>query len=469
MSFFVMQSLVVRVIYRHGTSSLASLHRLTQASHMAPVSSHLSSHLSAIGGIALTLPPVQSNDYLVAAVWIGLALLASLISIRTGISVALTEIIVGVVAGNFLHIQATDWITFLAGFGSVLLTFLAGAEIDPGAFRRHLKASLVLGAVGFFAPFLGAFAVAFWGVHWNLPAAEIAGIALSTTSVAVVYAVMVETGLNRTEIGKLILAACFVNDLGTVLALGVLFANYNVWLAIFVVGTIAALAVLPRLLRFVVGHWGNRVSEPEIKFLFLVLFALGGLATIAGSEAVLPAYLIGLIVAGIFQHNRVVMERMRSIAFALLTPFYFLKAGSLVSLPVLITATGAGLVGAFFLTKMLTKMIGIRPLTGRFGLKPRLGNYTTLLMSTGLTFGTIAALFGLSHGYISTTQYTVLVTVVILSAIVPTMFAQRFFQPYSQTYPTMDKPPLALGSCFFAVSFTRRRDLAPALTAPQAL
>jgi Kef-type K+ transport system membrane component KefB len=390
---------------------------------------HLLGFLSAIASIAMSLPPVQSNDYLIASVWIGLALLASLISIRTGISVALTEIIVGVVAGNVLPIQTNDWITFLAGFGSVLLTFLAGAEIDPRSFRRHLKASLVLGSVGFFAPFLGAFAVAYWGVHWNLPAAEIAGIALSTTSVAVVYAVMVETGLNRTEIGKLILAACFVNDLGTVLALGVLFANYNVWLALFVVGTVAVVAVLPRMLRFVVSHWGNRVSEPEIKFLFLVLFALGGLATIAGSKAVLPAYLIGLVIAGIFQHNRVVMDRMRSIAFAVLTPFYFLRAGSLVSLPVLITATGAGLVAAFFLTKMVTKMIGIRPLTGRFGLKPRLGNYTTLLMSTGLTFGTISALFGLSHGYSSTTQYTVLVTVVILSAVVPTLFAQRFFEP----------------------------------------
>ncbi len=82
-----------------------------------------------LGSTQLSLPLVASNDYLVAAVWLGLALLASLISIRTGISVALTEIIVGVLAGNFLHLQATDWITFLAGVGSVLLTFLAGAEI----------------------------------------------------------------------------------------------------------------------------------------------------------------------------------------------------------------------------------------------------------------------------------------------------------------------------------------------------
>lgn len=379
---------------------------------------------------SFALPPLPANNvYLIAALWISLALLASLISIRTGISVALTEILVGVLAGNILHIQTNDWINFLAGFGSVLLTFLAGAEIDPKSFRRHLRASLALGAVGFFAPFLGVMALAYWGVQWNLHAAEIAGIALSTTSVAVVYAVMIETGLNRTEIGKLILAACFINDLGTVLALGILFANYNIYLALFAVITVAVLLVLPRVTRFVIQHWGRRVSEPEVKFLFLVLFGLGGLATIAQSEAVLPAYLIGLVVAGTFLHNRQLVDRMRSTAFALLTPFYFLKAGSLVSIPVLITATGAGLTLLFFLAKMSTKIVGIRPTTALLRMAPRVSNYTTLLMATGLTFGSISALYGYTHGYIDQTQYTILVTVVILSAVVPTLFAQSFFQP----------------------------------------
>jgi Kef-type K+ transport system membrane component KefB len=179
----------------------------------------------------------------------------------------------------------------------------------------------------------------------------------------------------------------------------------------------------------VIRHWGGRVSEPEVKFLFLVLFGLGGLAAVAQSEAVLPAYLIGLVIAGTFMRNRVLMDRMRSAACALLTPFYFLKAGSLVSLPELATWTGAGLVVLFFLTKMLTKIVGIRPLTRPFGLAPRLGNYTTLLMATGLTFGSISALFGYTHGYINQAQYTVLVTVVILSAVVPTMFAQSLFRP----------------------------------------
>ncbi len=375
--------------------------------------------------VSLSLP----NIYLIAALWIGLALLASLLSIRLGISVALLEIFMGVLAGNFLSIKTTPWIDFIASFGSILLTFLAGAEIDPASLRKHLTASLSIGTAAFLAPVLGVFALAYWGAHWSLQAAEIAGIALSTTSVAVVFAVMIETGLNQTELGKLILAACFVNDLGTVLALGVLFANYNGWLALFIVATAIVLPFLPRLTRLVILKMGKHVSEPEIKFLVLVLMLLGGLAAIAKSEAVLPAYLIGLVVAGVFAKDRVLVERMRSLAFAFLTPFYFIKAGLYISLPVLATLAGAGLVVLFFGAKMVTKAIGVRPLTSLLGLPARTGNYTLMLMSTGLTFGSISALFGLTNHYITSFQYTVLVTVVILSAVIPTLIAQTFFRP----------------------------------------
>jgi Kef-type K+ transport system membrane component KefB len=367
-----------------------------------------------------------NSIYFVAAAWLALALVASVISIRLGISVALVEIAVGVIGGNYLHLHTVPFIDFLAGFGSILLTFLAGAEIDPDALRRHARQALVIGVVSFSAPFVCALLVARFLVGWDLHASEIAGIALSTTSVAVVYAVMVETGLNRTDFGKLILAACFVTDLGTVLALGVLFANFNGWLLLFVAVTIAALIVLPKATRFVIDSVGGRVSEPEIKFLFAVLLFLGWLAQGANSEAVLPAYLVGLVVAGVFVHDRVLVERMRSIAFSLLTPFYFLKAGLYVSLPAVLT--GAGLIALFLLVKLAAKGVGVWPTSRSFRMPQRESAYLTLLMSTGLTFGTISALFGLTNKLITQSQYTVLVTVVILSAVVPTMLAQAFFQ-----------------------------------------
>ena len=369
-----------------------------------------------------------TNIWFIAAAWMGLAFVASILSIRTGISVALFEIGMGVVAGNFLGLHPTEWVSFLATFGAGLLTFLAGAEIDPESLRTHLRAALGIGIVSFLMPFLGAWAFAYWVTGWTYQAALICGIALSTTSVAVVYAVMIETGLSSTSLGKMILAACFVTDFGTVLALGIFFADFNRWLIVFVAVLAVVLRFLPQLLRSAISTFGSRrVSEPEVKFLFLVLFFLGGLATTARSEAVLPAYLAGLIVAGVFLEDRVLVNRMRSIAFTMLTPFYFIKAGLFVSLPAV--ATNAGLILALLAIKLAAKFVGVWPVARAFHLPVREANYTTLMMATGLTFGTISALFGLENHFIDQTQYTVLVTVVIGSAVVPTLIAQWFFEP----------------------------------------
>ena len=368
-----------------------------------------------------------NNIYIIAAIWIGLAFVASLISIRFGLSVALAEILLGVFGGNVLHISTNSWIDFLASFGSVLLTFLAGAEIDPKSLRRFLVPSLGIGGIGFAAPFAGAWAFAFLILHWHGQASQVAGVALSTTSVAVVYAVMVETGLNKTDLGKLILTACFVCDLGTVLSLGILFANYNALLIGFGIATAVALVLLPWSLRLIIRSLGHAVSEPEVKYVFLLLLALGGLAAAARSEAVLPAYLLGLVAAGTFQADPRLAGRIRGTAFSFLTPFFFLKAGTLIVASSVVNGVAA--VAVLFGVKMVTKVISVFPATRAFRIHGRQAWYTTMMMSTGLTFGSISALFGLTHGYIDRDQYSILVTVVVLTALIPTLIAQVFFYP----------------------------------------
>ena len=369
----------------------------------------------------------MDNIWFSSALWIGLALTASVMQRWIAVSIALLEIIIGAVAGNVIDLTLTPWVNYLAGFGAILLTFLAGAEIDVNVIRRNFGSTMSIGVVGFFAPYLGVLAFAHFVSGWPWPQAQIAAIALSTTSVAVVYAVMVETGFNETELGKIILAACFVNDLGTVLALGIVFANYNFWLMGFAAATVATLLVLPRFTPWLFTLVGTRVSEPQIKFVLLILFLLGGLANTAKSEAVLPAYLIGIVLAPIFLKDRELMHRMRVIAFTILTPFYFLKAGSLVRADVIVTS--AALILIYLAVKMVTKFFGILPLTRFFSFEPREGMYTTLLMSTGLTFGSISALFGLTNHIIDERQYTILLTAVIGSAVVPTIIAERWFQP----------------------------------------
>lgn len=381
---------------------------------------------------------MHENIWFIAAFWMALAFLASLISIRVGISVALIEILIGVIVGN-IHfgqyhdlLRTTEWTNFLAMLGSGVLTFLAGAEIDPQSLRANLRASLSIGVLSFLLPFLGVWLFAQFVLGWPLHQAWIAGIALSTTSVAVVYAVMIEGGLGSTPMGKTLLAACFITDFGTVLALGILFADFNVWLVVFIVVTCLMLWFMPRWTQHIITRLGaTRVSEPEVKFLFLVLFFLGGLASTAKSEAVLPAYLLGLVVAGVFLRDKTLVHRMRSIAFTIFTPFYFIKAGLFVSLPALSAAVGV--IAVLLAMKMATKFVSVWPLARIFYMRSGEATYTALLMSTGLTFGTISALFGLQNKIISQEQYSVLVTVVILSAFVPTLIAQKCFQPSLRT------------------------------------
>ncbi len=369
----------------------------------------------------------MGSVYAIAAVWIGLAFASALISIRTGIAVALIEILVGALVGNLFHVQTTSWIDFLAGFGSGLLTFLAGAEIEPKVIAKHWKETLSIGFVSFLFPFVLALGVARWLAGWDWRAAEIAGIALSTTSVAVVYAVLVESGFNETTLGRVILAACFVTDLGTVLALGFLFASFNVYLLAFVVATAVTLPLAPRLVRFVIRTTGGRMSGAEVKFVLVIMFGLGAIAEAGGSEPILPAYLVGMVLAGTFLRERALTARLRAIAFTVLTPFYFIRAGTYISAKAV--AGGAGLILLFLLVKLASKYVGVKPLASAFRFPPREAMYTTLLMSTGLTFGSISALYGLTHGIIGRDKYTILVTVVILSALVPTLIAQQFFRP----------------------------------------
>ena len=369
----------------------------------------------------------MEQNFAIGAQWIFLALIATILSIRLGVSVALMEIAVGVVGGNAMQIEITPWVTFLAGFGAVVLTFLAGAEINPDSLRGNVKESLVIGFMSFLLPFLAGMFIAEYVFGWNDNAAKIAGIALSTTSVAVVYAVMVESGLSASRLGQAILAACFVTDLGTVLALGVLFTGFSMKVVWFTLILIATVFLITPVAAKVFEWYGGRVSEPEIKFIFLVLLALAYLAVMSGSEAVLPAYILGMTMAKFFTRYKETLHKMRAIVFAAFTPFYFIKAGVLVSISALYTMFGTILV--FLLVKMAAKFIGVLPATRAFRYDRRTGIYTTLLMSTGLTFGTISALYGLTNHYIDSSQYSALVAAVILSAVVPTVVAQKWFFP----------------------------------------
>src|SRR5258708_16371012 len=233
------------------------------------------------------------DTYALAALWIGLALAEAVASIWLRVATAVSEIVVGTLAGAVLGtaVLGADqaWIKFLAGAGAILLTCRAGAEIDPDAFRRQWKEASAVGMVRFFAPFVGGAAGAYWLLGWGVQASLLAGIAMSTTSVAVVYAVMLEFGFNRTDYGKMVLAACFITDLGTVVGLGLLFAPFSPKTLVFVGALAAAAIALPWVTPRFFQRYGSRPSEPEAKDLLLALFGRGALAGSGASATCLTA------------------------------------------------------------------------------------------------------------------------------------------------------------------------------------
>jgi Kef-type K+ transport system membrane component KefB len=361
-----------------------------------------------------------------AAILAGAVLLASMVSVELGISVALVELALGVALGNIFSLDPNaSWLVFIAGFASVVLTFLAGAEVDPDDFRERLGASLAIGVVSFAGPFAVATLVALGPLGWSTRASLIAGTALSTTSLAVVYAVLVETGLNTVRVGKLIMSACFVTDMCTVLALSTIFVTPTVWLPVFLVVSVAMIVLLPRLAPWFFGRYGDRVIEPEIKLVFAILLVLMVLGKAANSQAVLPAFVLGLMMSRHYQRNQQEQRRLRVVAFAFLTPFFFVRGGMNVSLTAVFA--NLGVLGVLLAAKMIPKLGLVFPLARRH--TGEHAAFTTLLMSTGLTFGTISALYGLTAHIIDRTQFSLLVTVVVLSAIVPTAIAQRWFSP----------------------------------------
>jgi Kef-type K+ transport system membrane component KefB len=355
--------------------------------------------------------------------------LASLFSLWFGLSVAIIEITLGAIAGN-LGLEAEEWMLYMAGFGGILLTYLAGTEIDTALMREKFKESFLIGFFSFLLPFVGVFLFARFISGWTLNAALIAGIALSTTSLAVVYAVLVETGLNRTELGKVLMAATFITDMGTALALSIVFLDPSWYTALFVGISVLVILGAVRFSHVVFENekLRNKVIEPEIKYVFVLLLVFIYFANLGDGHAVLPAFLLGLLMSRHFTETSQTKElrnRLRTVAYAVITPLFFIVGGLRISFSMI--ASALGLFAVLFLLKMATKFLGVYFFARRY--LPKGEMYTTLLMSTGLTFGTISSVFGLNAGYIDQVQYSVLVGVVVASAVIPTFIAQKWFMP----------------------------------------
>ncbi|MCX7641743.1 MAG: cation:proton antiporter [Elusimicrobiales bacterium] len=373
--------------------------------------------------------------YQLSSIYLGFAVLSAILAYHLKLSIALVEICIGALIANIsiffighnILMPSTECLKIFASIGSVLLTFLAGTELDPVVLKNKKLEVFLVGIVGFISPFLGGYFVAYYFCGWELKASLIAGIALSTTSMAVAYAVMIETGLNKTEFGKGILASCFINDVGTVMVLGFFFSPFTYKTCVFIFTSVLIFILFPKLIDYLTQTYGNRTAAIRAKFSIFILLFLGYISCWADIEVILSAYIAGMMIAEFSKKNKNWIFRMRTLTVGFLTPFYFIRAGSFVSISSLLYAPFTAFV--LFASKILSKTFGLYPVISIFRKENNERWYYTLLMSTGLTFGTISALFGFTHGIINQLQYSLLVIVIIASAILPTLVANLFFLP----------------------------------------
>ena len=330
-------------------------------------------------------------------------LLASVISIKTGISVTVVEIAIGVIIGNLGFFHSESWMIYIASFGGILLTFLAGVEIDVDLMKDNFKESFTIGFLSFLIPFVIVFLVTYYIIGWELNPALLTSTALSETSIAVVYSVLTQKGLFKYKIGKLIMVATFITDICT------------------------AIAYYKSDLFFENPLFKNKIGELEIKYVFVLLLGFIFFGSLGGGQAILPAFILGAILSDHFKNTQKgeVKARFKTVAFAIITPIFFIIGGMKVSIPLIYSCFGIFL--TLFVLRQLSKYIGVY-YPSKIFLKQNY-NYVTMMMSTGLTFGLVAAVFGLNNALINQTEYSVITGILVLSAILPTFVAEKYYTP----------------------------------------
>jgi glutathione-regulated potassium-efflux system ancillary protein KefC len=348
--------------------------------------------------------------------------IAGIVCIKAKISSSIFGVGVGLFLVNVLGICAAPWPGFLGTFGGLVLTFLAGAEVEFTLLGRQAKQSFRIGTMAFVVPLIGVVGALSLFTDWSWQTKIAVALALATTSVAVVYTVLSKYELIKTPAAKTIIAVMFVNVILTLIGINFIQTPFDFVTVAFVVTLIALVPTVPKLLGKVVKNYGKRAVEIELKFVLAILLGIYFFAGQASLHSVFGAFILGLIIANCIQGRQEILSKMRTITFALLAPAFFVRAGMLIALPAVIAniVLVLGLLG----TKLASKFVGVYGLCKRW--IPEAPTFSTMLFSTGLTVGTITATLGHQLGYLSDARFSIVATIVILSAVVPILIAKRF-------------------------------------------
>ncbi|MDR3223170.1 MAG: cation:proton antiporter [Methanobrevibacter sp.] len=355
-------------------------------------------------------------------------LISALISIRLGITVAVIEVIFGILSGNLGFLTPQSWMLYIATFGGVLITFLTGLEIDNSFMKDNFGKIFITGFLSFFIPFTLVSLFSYFIINWSLPVSLLAGTALSETSVSIVYSALVSKNLSNTNLGKALSGTTFITNIFTAICLSGLFIIPNVYTLLFYI-----IAILTSILAYKYSYLflehtmlKDKIEEIELKYIFLILLILIFFADLGKSQAILPAFILGLLLSKYFKNYSIAYEskkRLKIVAFTFITPIFFIVAGTNVDIHLIIP--GIAIFILLFVIRFIGKFLGVYFISKKYLSSDEL--YFTMMVSTSLTFGLIATVFGLSSGLLNSQTYSILTGVLIIGAIIPTIIAEKIY------------------------------------------
>jgi len=362
---------------------------------------------------------VQTESLIVSA----LIILAGVGALEVGFSSSIFEIVAGSFASNFLKLGELEWIDFLSNLGLLGLMFFAGLETDPELMRKHFLKSIFIGFSSYFFPLVSVFYFAHHVLNYSFEASVLIGIALSTTSLALVYPLLKEKNLLSLPTGQILLAGAMVVDISSMLTMSFLFEGINFYNLLFSLALILLLFRLPK--------WGERLFERyrgnqiefKTRFIVIILIALGFLSEqVHVNEAVL-AFTAGIFFAELFRKDHLIEKKIRALIFGFLAPFFFFKAGysvklSVVSLKVIFLSLFLGTIA------FVTKYVGTVYATSNL-FRSAVYKLAGLFFNMRLTFGIVASVFGLKSGLIDEETYVALLLIIVTTSLVASVISNR--------------------------------------------
>jgi Kef-type K+ transport system membrane component KefB len=355
----------------------------------------------------------MDTSLIVAAVLI----LAGWLALELGISSAITEIVAGVLLGYFIaDVGKLDWLEFMAHFGLLGLMFMAGFEVDVRRLRTTWKSSAGIGVVSLAVPFAAVFIVCYYGFGLETKVAALAGIGLSTTSLALVYHTLRDRNLLGEPIGQTLLGGATVVDVLSMVALAILLGEAGWGTLVFLIFFVPTVIGLPQAGAWLFRRYKGNVVEFELRFILTLLIGMGFMATNVGVHPAIIGFAVGLILSELVQGHEELEEKLKGIVFSFFAPIFFLDAGTRLDVS-LVDFGVIRMAAALFVVACGMKYLGTL-LAARF-LARTMGHFAGILFNYRLSFGIITATVGLEEGLIDVGLYSVILLVVMASAALP--------------------------------------------------